>query len=328
MKIGYVSERDSGVDYHRLIRPFEHLAEQGHEVTRFNAIPLANVDAVAADVVVFNRFLAGDEEGQVIPALQARGVKVICDVDDYWVLPSSHILYRQHKKIGPRIARSIEQADEVWVTHEALAQRCRPLNPNVSIVPNAIALQDEQWQQTPLPEVRTIGYIAGATHLPDMALTVGAWRGWTGNRLLCGLTDSNRQEFTAMAAMMSDHGKLPFQVGTAMDVWNYGKFYDHISIAVAPLADTAFNRCKSNLKILESGAKARPIFVQAMHPYFPFRSDGVIHVTDWKRAISQAEAMSADEIAQRGAALRAYIEREWSMDVVNVNRLELLLAHG
>lgn len=326
MNIGYVADRDGGVEYHRLIRPFEHLAATGIDVTRYNAIPLANVPDVDVDCVVFNRHLAGDETGEVIKALQAKGIRVICDVDDYWVLPSSHLLYRAHKVITPKIARSVQYADAVWCTHETLADRCRPLNLNVTVIPNAIALEDEQWQVSDMPPVKTIGYIAGATHVPDLAETIGAWGAWSGNRMLCGLTDSNAGEFTVMAAIMSEKGRLPFEVAKAMDVWNYGRFYDHISVAVAPLANTAFNRCKSNLKILEAGAKGRPILAQVMHPYVPFDCDGVIHVKDWPKAIKEADHMPMDEIVHRGAALRLHIEKHYSLTQVNELRRQHLIS--
>ena len=61
MRIGYISESDGGVDYHRLVKPFEHLAQLGHEVTRYNAIPLERVGDVDTDCIIFNRFIAGDE---------------------------------------------------------------------------------------------------------------------------------------------------------------------------------------------------------------------------------------------------------------------------
>jgi len=320
MTIAYISERDSGVDYHRLIRPFAAIAQLGHEVTRYNAIPPDRVSDVNADVVVFNRLLAPD----TITGRQKRGIKVICDVDDYWVLPSTHILYREYKKIGPQIAEAVRLSDIVWATHMELADRCLQLNGNIRIVPNAIAIQDEQWHVAPIPTEKVVGYIAGATHVPDLAVTMGAWRNYTGKRLLVGLTDSNLPQFTAMAAIMSDRGALPIDIAKAADVWNYGTYYDHISIAIAPLANTAFNRCKSNLKILEAGAKGRPIFAQDMPPYVPFDCDGVIHVKDWAKACKQMQTMPMDEVFSRGISLRHYIEHHYSLDHINTLRLDAI----
>jgi hypothetical protein len=324
MKIGYISERDSGVDYHRLIRPFGSMQERGQaDVTRFNAIPLQNVTDVDVDVVVFNRCLWQEQE-EVIAALKARGVKVICDVDDYWVLPSSHILYEQSKESRPRHVEALTLADEVWVTHDELKARVWPHNKNIKVIPNAIELSEDQWQITQLPPTPCIGYIAGSTHAPDIATTIGAWKVWRYNRILCGLTPSSAGVFKYMASIMSSNGTQPIEIAEARDVMNYGRFYDLCSVAIAPLANTAFNRCKSNLKILEAGAKGRPIFAQAMHPYIPFNSEGVIHVTDWRDAIRYANAMPLSEATERGLSLRREIEANWSMEVINQMRIDAL----
>lgn len=314
MKIGYIAGADGGVEYHRLIRPFGSLAAMGANVTRFNAIPLANVDEVDIDVLVFNRHFdwAGDML-EVIGTLQRRGVKVICDVDDYWVLPSTHILYKQHKAVSASIQAAITVSDEVWATHEQLADRCRQLNPNVRIIPNAIELNEEQWQVTPLPADGSIGYVAGITHVPDLAVTIGGWSAHKGKHYLCGITTENMPHFIAMGRMMGGH----INFAEARDVYSYGTFYDLFDVAIAPLADTAFNRCKSNLKILEAGAKGRPILAQRMHPYWPFDCDGVIHVYDWKKSLKEVAAMPSDELTHRGLLLRMHIERHYSMDRVN-----------
>lgn len=321
MKIGYVSSRDGGVDYHRLIRPFGSLANNGAEVVRYNAIPLVNVPDVECGIVVFNRLL-WEDQAAVIAALKARGIRVVCDVDDYWILPSTHILYREHRGITPKIIEAVTLADEVWVTHSQLAIRARLLNPNVVVVPNAIEFSDPQWSKVePMPDEPTLTYVAGATHLPDIAVTRGAWKAWKGKLHLCGLSDDNGLIFAQMADIMGDRGRNPIGIAKAMDVWNYGTFYDQSTIAIAPLADTAFNRCKSNLKILEAGAKGRPILVQDMHPYTPFAADGVIPVKDWGNALKHANGLP---FAELGLSLRSHIEQHYSMSEINQIRTDAI----
>jgi hypothetical protein len=105
-----------------------------------------------------------------------------------------------------------------------------------------------------------------------------------------------------------------------MDVWNYSQLYEQFDIAIAPLTDSTFNTYKSNLKILEAGAKGKPIFVQSMHPYTD-KATGIHHVTDWKQAIAEAVAMSDQQIQDEGAALRQYVVENY--DLRNVNELRL-----
>lgn len=320
LKIGYVSSSNGGVDYHRLIRPLGALNGNGFEVVRYNAIPYDNVKDVDVSVVVFNRHLWGNEQSQVIAALKDKGIKVICDVDDYWVLNADHILYREHKTITPKIIEAVTLADEVWCTHELLAERCRKLNSRLTIVPNGIAFEDEQWAYVPTPDTpeTVIGYIGGSTHLPDIALTVGAWRKFPKFKpLLCGITKDNADIFGAMGAIMSNRYSRKIDLLEAMDTHNYGTMYDGCHVAIAPLVDNAFNRCKSNLKILEAGAKGRMILAQNIHPYTSIRHEGVLHVNNWSDAFRQLSLMSRSEVIERGLSLRDYIKEHFDIHRIN-----------
>jgi hypothetical protein len=78
------------------------------------------------------------------------------------------------------------------------------------------------------------------------------------------------------------------------------------------------------LKILEAGAKGKPIFVQSMHPYTD-KTVGVHHVTNWSTAIAEAKAMSVDQIQDEGAALREYVAANYDLCKINELRLSRLL---
>lgn len=313
MKVGYIADKDGGVEYHRLIIPFNREAKLGHDVTRFNAIPLANVADVDVGCLVFSRFL-GQEQAEVIAALQARGVRVICDVDDYWVLPSSHIVYKESKPFAALQIEAMELADEVWTTHEVLAQRVRHLNAHVTIHPNALDLTADQWQPSPMPDFPLrVGYVGGNSHVPDIEVTKGAWSKLNATAYLCGVDESNAKVYADMGRVMSSGWNKEIKLPTSMDVNDYGNHYTNFHIAIAPLADTNFNRHKSNLKILEAGAKCRPIMVQDMHPYTD-KNDGIIPVRDWGNAFKRLNAMSLSEVTERGLSLRHYIEQHYDIN--------------
>jgi len=55
----------------------------------------------------------------------------------------------------------------------------------------------------------------------------------------------------------------------------YAFMYDHWDISLIPLQNTTFNRCKSNLKLLEAGFKKTAAIVSGIHPYAPDMVDGV-----------------------------------------------------
>jgi hypothetical protein len=313
MKIGYIVQSDDvgGVEYHRLYKP---LSLMGLDVTRCVGVDKGILEH-GFDVVIFNRCMPCLKQSELIADLKGEGVHVICDLDDTWVLDGGHYLTKSWKqsKLKTRIIGAISEADEVWVTHQHLAELTGRLNPNVHIIPNAIDMADEQWQSHHNGNGR-IGWVGGITHVNDILRTVDAWG--EVEPIICGY-QQNEPEWKRLS------DKLTATYIKGMDVWNYAQLYEQFDIAIAPLTDSTFNTYKSNLKILEAGAKGKPIFVQDMHPYTD-KATGIHHVTDWKQAIAEAKAMSEQQIQDEGAALRQYVAENYDLRKVNELRLKRL----
>jgi hypothetical protein len=107
------------------------------------------------------------------------------------------------------------------------------------------------------------------------------------------------------------------------NVFNYGYLYDQFDIAIAPLEDNKFTRCKSNLKIIEAGMKGLPIFVQNIHPYTD-EAKGVFRVDSWTTALQAASAMEVETIAELGNELRRYVLDNYDLNKVNELRIARL----
>ena len=52
-----------------------------------------------------------------------------------------------------------------------------------------------------------------------------------------------------------------------MPVSTYGHMYDHLDVALVPLVANEFNACKSELKIVEAGAKKCAVISSNVDPY-------------------------------------------------------------
>src|SRR5690606_31439953 len=85
-----------------------------------------------------------------------------------------------------------------------------------------------------------------------------------------------------------------------------------LDLAVVPLEMNQFNRCKSNLRLLELGACGVPVSCTDIDPY-----QGELPVTrlrnrhqDWVRAIREHLA-DPDALAAQGDALRDAVKRGW-----------------
>ena len=314
MKIGYIthSEDVGGVEYHRLYKPLSLL---GLDVTRCVGVD-KDILKQGFDVVIFNRVLPCLKQTELITDLKREGVYVICDLDDTWVLDGGHYLTKEWERanLKSRIIGAVMHSDEIWVTHQHLANQVKRVNGNVHIIPNAIDTTDTQWQ-THYNGNGRIGWVGGITHVNDLLRTVKAWG--EVEPVICGYQE-NEPEWKRLS------DKLQATYVKGLDVWNYSQLYEQFDIAIAPLTASKFNTYKSNLKILEAGAKGKPIFVQDMHPYID-KTVGVHHVTNWTDAIAEAKAMSTQQIQDEGAALREYVVANYDLCKINELRLSRLL---
>jgi hypothetical protein len=311
MKIGIVSKGLGGVEYHRLIKPFSLLNGE-HDVTRCEGISSEAFD-YGFDVVVFNRMLPILKQKEFILQLRKRGVYVICDIDDHWVLSGNHVVKKTADSMRKQSIEALMYADEVWCTHELLGSYIDKLNSNWYVIPNAIDPNDSQWQ----PKTKygnRIGWAGGVTHFHDLMLTKDAWGSTV--PVICGFVKEQKEW-----ARLADNFKADYI--EALPVTHYGLLYDQFDIAIAPLEDNKFNHCKSNLKIIEAGMKGLPIFTQNIHPYID-EAKGVFKVDNWATALQDASSMDAETIEGLGAELRSYVLANYDLNKVNELRRERL----
>jgi len=309
MKIGVVSKGKGGVDYHRLLKPFSLMTQ--HEVIRCEGVSSEMFD-YNFDVVVFNRILPIVKQKEFIKELRKRGTYVICDIDDHWILPKGHVSKKAADSFRKQSIEALMYADEVWVTNQHLANYVEKLNDHYYLIPNALDPNEPQWQ--PKREYGTrIGWAGGVTHFDDLMLTKDAWQDV--KPVICGF--SANKEWKRLA----DNFEADYI--NSLDVQNYGLLYETFDIAIAPLVDNKFNKCKSNLKIIEAGMKGLPIFVQNIHPYTD-EAKGIYKVNSWNAAINEAKVMGTERIKESGQALRTYVLKKYNLHEVNKLRLERL----
>jgi len=196
-------------------------------------------------------------------------------------------------------------ADDVWCTHELLGKEVDRLNANWHVIPNALDPTEPQWQ--PKKDYgNRIGWAGGITHFHDLMLTNGHW----GDTVPVVAGFNEHPEWLKL----SDNFRADYI--NALPVTDYGLLYNQFDIAIAPLEDNKFNRCKSNLKILEAGLKGLPIFVQNIHPYTD-EAKGIFKVDNWTTALQEAQALDAETIKGLGAELRGYVLDNYDLRKVN-----------
>lgn len=231
----------SSCGYHRIDLPFSQLKAEPK-------VP----------VLVFNRYMQRGV-GALI-AKRRQGFKIVADLDDYWELPDDHYLASAWNAAGTpaKIRECMAESDVVMVTNAALADHVRALNPNVAIVPNALPFDEGQFTRT-TPASDTFVYAGGSSHVPDVLPLAEVFND---PRVVFAGDDPKHREWVRMRQIAPRA-----QYVAAKPVTGYMSAYDGHLAALAPLVDNEFNRCKSNLKMLEAGAKGLPLIASDVAPY-------------------------------------------------------------
>lgn len=287
-------------DYHRLYLPYKDMDIK-------TKVP----------VFIYSRLCkAGDS---MLAALKFSGYKIICDVDDYWFLDPDHYLSENYKNNGfsQRIINSIQMADIVTVTTDLLASRVMPFNKNVVVIPNALPFDTGQFTLSKDKENgTTFIYVGGVSHRHDLSLIQGMFDKVT----IAGLSDhSEWQEILKKAP------NATFKLEKPTD--SYMDSYEGHKVALAPLIYNSFNECKSNLKVLEAGAKGLPIIASRHLPYYnQLDKNAVIWADDAYGFNKQMKGLlkSPSYIKEAGEHLAAHVRKHYSLSKANAIRRQIL----
>lgn len=293
---------ESSCGYHRVFLPFGRLKAEPK-------VP----------VLVFNRLVPGGV--MFLRQKRAEGYRILADLDDFWELPPEHYLAAQWTAAGTpaRIRACLAEADVVTVTNALLADHVRAVNPNVVIVPNALPFDDGQFTRAPPGGTSTFVYAAGASHLPDVAPVAAAF---DREEVVLAGYEERHPEWQRMRQLVPRAGRQP-----ARRITEYMDLYDGHLAALAPLVPNEFNRCKSNLKMLEAGAKGVPLLASDVAPY---RSGSDAHCVmlattaeEWKANMRVCLAYPR-LAAEMGAALANHVREHYHLDKVNEVRRQIV----
>lgn len=249
---------------------------------------------------------------ETIERLHRLGLKVVFDIDDYWVLPAHHRMSDQYKEAGVRkeIEQTLPLVDHVVTTTDHFAERIRYFNPNVTVIPNCIHPKDTQFISRPIENSRLrFGWIGGVYHQRDIQMIEGNFCklhkdrevrdkyqvclggfNYTGpeneyvkieRSLTCNYefrySDATYANylFTYTPTMEHISYDKPYRRLWGKEIHNYGELYNEIDVALAPLEENKFSSCKSELKIVEAGWMSKAVIVSDVHPYSQWIENGV-----------------------------------------------------
>jgi|TARA_R110000744_G_scaffold132570_2_gene240774 glycosyltransferase involved in cell wall biosynthesis len=315
IKVAIVTQSISAVSYHRLIVPLVKMSKDyGIEVVCLMNDKddfLQKLDGVTH--VLYNRNISAlMKPEETILLLKAKGIKVICDIDDYWILPKGHPtkLYYSKSKMDKCIVANIKHADQVWTTTKLLAEKITPYNKNVEVIKNAIDPLEEQFAYDNLSiDFDTFFYSGGHSHLQDLKLL--------------GDTFDNEEFYIKAPSVPRKMKGIRQQISS---ITEYAKDYVDCGICLIPLKDNVFNSCKSELKMIEAGHFVKPVVVSAVEPYTLLATNKnslKVYNNDWAAAVKK---IKGNHNMQIDLALKLKEDVSSKYDIVkeNAKRLQTL----
>lgn len=304
MKIIVLHDFASGVEYHRLMKPLTRMQIDYPELD-INVCGNISKDGVPPlkdyELVLFNRYL-GQYNDQIIEYLCKHNIPYVIDIDDYWKLPKYHPINKWYKdnEVEKSIVNNIRYANGVTCSVEELARLIRPINHKVKIVQNALDFTDEQWNWPKVKNEKfTFGYVAGMAHANDAQL-IGEAIQVVMDKYDCDFIyagySKNLHSNSIYTRLNNHQEKGRIKVMKGLSPAEYGQIFTFMDALVAPLENTPYNRCKSDIKIQEASAYNLPIIASDVLPY---QNSGAIITNDWVRSMSEVIEGKTCQIERR-----------------------------
>ncbi|WP_223920853.1 glycosyltransferase [Geobacter sp. AOG2] len=206
-----------------------------------------------SDLFIIQRFFPHEMSMPVIRQLMATGKPVVFEVDDYiTAIPRSNPSYEWAQQCIGHMEECIRDCDAVTVSTGALKEVFSRLNPSIFVLPNLI--DDTLWEQPAPPSGEgkiVIGFTGTNTHIPDIAFLEE-----TLDRI--AVAHPGKVTFTFMGCATERLSRLPgfrfIPFETTYQAYARTLQQVPMDIALVPLENNVFNRCKSNVKWLEYSA--------------------------------------------------------------------------
>lgn len=213
-----------------------------------------NLQAIsAADILVLQRFYPRNATLSNIEYMIASGKPIVYEIDDLiTALPEDNPLKPSVEETTDLLAKLMPHFNAITASTEALAAEFGCFNKTTYVLPNLI--DESLWQVSPKTETSepiVIGFAGTNSHREDMDSIGDAL-------FMIAQKYGKRVVFRFMGDASPRMAKLPtFEfIPFTADYASYSRALGQsgFDIAVVPLVDNAFNRCKSNIKWLEYSA--------------------------------------------------------------------------
>ena len=265
---------DSGSRYWRLVDPLKYVAKKGHDVI-ISTHAINDLEVDWADICIVQSCTDKDGIALLRRYQVERGKKIIVECDDGLELNEDSPFKEDHERLNAKfvITRTMEIANMITTTTHYLADQLRVYNDKVAVLPNSI--DEERWvypiQKNDTDSIR-IGWTGSITHLEDVKSIVPAVK------RIC-------KEFPQVQLIIVGDPRVgalfkgcrvETMNGVPFEAWPAKLYSLRLDIGLAPLLNTYFNKCKSNIKWIEYSIAGIPgIFSPVVYKLPNDHFDGV-----------------------------------------------------
>lgn len=308
-----------GCGYHRLRRPLEIMSKTGMLAGRAEGQiwPDEYLTKLKPDVVIWQR----QNETYQIEAMERYrralpNAHFVYEIDDALSLVPEASHHRPYIPIDvdSRIALAAAICNTITVTTKPLADHMRRIcgdKADIRLVPNMVGRDDVAAVAAIMAGRRPhykprIGWGGGISHSGDLALITAA-------------IEEIGQDVEWVFLGMKPDVKVPIEFHAGVPPHEYLKKLASLDLdlMLAPIEDNPFNRCKSNLRLIEGGMCGYPVIASPVAPYkdgappvFAYAQDA----KDWAPAIRDFLTLEIDDRIKLGMSLKQWAERFYVME--------------
>lgn len=293
---------------------------------------------IDADIAVFHR---PEREEQLIVAkkLKEIGKKIVFDNDDTYKDHNGFKFndYMNEEKIkkgldtlNTNIETFLKDADLVTCSTEALKKEYEKINPNVVVLPNCVDpfyYPEPKRNETDIVRIGVTGSVGVTSDIEVLKPIIEHYQHDPRVRLvLLSLPPQGDNEIFKKLYIdeYAFWNKVNVEWHSFVGSDVYYEYLNNLKLdmVIIPRSDSYFNRCKSNLKFIESSMLETPVVAQSFptkdSPYEvnPEDAKHVLLATDTESWIAQIEKLITDKELRRkmGKEAKEYVENAYSIE--------------
>jgi GT2 family glycosyltransferase/glycosyltransferase involved in cell wall biosynthesis len=245
----------------RVCAPLRHLAANSDWEFSYGVERLSErgfkINFEGADVALFQRHFKLKDRSRIFRHLLQNQVPIIFEIDDdFFNVPMGHEQKEVLKILQPVVNELLALSDVVTVTNEELKRIYQPYCKQIEIIPNTVDPElwnrERRWSED---EKIIIGFSGTNTHQDDITMMQEALL-----RILDEYPQCEMHFWGCSTKRMEEHERTFLHNAQQKPYREYATdFQAHaLDIAIAPLIDNDFNRCKSAIKWKEYGIGSVP----------------------------------------------------------------------